>query len=289
MKKLAFLFTFLFSIGLLVACGGGNEKPAEEQQPAGTEQEPAATDEKKELKIGATAGPFSDMVLKAIKPIMEEEGYTVELVEFSDYIQPNLALSTGDIDANLFQHEIYMENFAAEHNIEISEVISVPTAPMGIYSKKFTSLDEVEDGTELAMPSDPTNGARAFMMLEDAGLISISESADPLTISEKDVAENPKNLKFSPVEAAQLPRLVDSVDLVAVPGNFALAAKMNLLDALELENMSDEYRNRVVINTKDLDSDFAKALKAAVESEKFEQIIDEEFKGFGKPEWMENR
>ncbi|HHY21526.1 MAG TPA: hypothetical protein GX525_06495 [Bacilli bacterium] len=288
MKKLAFLLTFVFAIGLLVACGGGNEKPAEGGQ-ADTEQEPATTEEKKDLKIGATAGPFSDMVLKAIKPIMEEEGYTVELVEFSDYIQPNLALSTGDIDANLFQHKIYMENFAKEHNIDISEVIIVPTAPMGIYSKKYTSLDEIEDGTELAMPSDPTNGARAFGMLEDAGLIKISESADPLTISEKDVVENPKNLKFSPVEAAQLPRLVDSVDLVAVPGNFALAAKMNLLDALQLEDMSDDYRNRVVINTKDLDSEFAKAIKAAVESEKFEQIIDEEFKGFGKPEWMENR
>lgn len=288
MKKLAFLFTFVLTIGLLVACGGGNEKPAEEGQ-ANTEQEPAATEEKKDLKIGATAGPYSDMVLNAIKPIMEEEGYTVELVEFSDYIQPNLALSTGDLDANLFQHKIYMENFAKEHNIEISDIISVPTAPMGIYSKKYASLDEIEEGTELAMPSDPTNGARAFMMLEEAGLVTVSESADPLTISEKDVVENPKNLKFSPVEAAQLPRLVDSVDLVAVPGNFALAAKMDLLDALQLENMLDDYRNHVAVNTKDLDAEFAKALKAAIESEKFEQIIDEQFKGFGKPAWMENR
>lgn len=273
MKNLVFALFLVLTIGLLAACGNGEEASREKE-------------ENKEVKIGATAGPYSDMVNKAIKPILEKNGYTVEVVEFSDYIQPNLALSKDDLDANLFQHKVYMETFAKEHKLELSEVIVVPTAPMGIFSKKFSSIDEIADGSSIAIPNDPTNAARAFLILQDAGLIKIDSAADPLTISEKDVQNNVKKLKFEPIEAAQLPRAVDSVDLSAVPGNFALAAKMDLLDALQLENMPDQYRNRVVVNTKDLESQFAKDIKAAVESEEFEKIIDEQFKGFGKPGWM---
>jgi D-methionine transport system substrate-binding protein len=179
-----------------------------------------------------------------------------------------------------------MDAFAKEKGLELSEVIIVPTAPMGIYSNEFASLDEIKEGSTIAIPNDPTNLARTLLMLEDAGLITIDENIDPLKASEKDVKDNPKGLKFQPVEAAQLPRTVDSVDLATVPGNYALAAKMNLLDALFLENMPDDYRNRVVVNTKDLDSQFAKDIKGIVESADFEKVIDEEFKGFGKPQWM---
>ncbi|EIJ78228.1 NLPA lipoprotein [Bacillus methanolicus PB1] len=279
MKKLFLSFFLLLSIGILAACGAGKENSSGDTERSETKQ----------ITFGATSGPYSDMVNKAIKPILEQKGYKVKVVEFSDYIQPNLALSKGDLDANLFQHKIYMETFAKEHNLDLSEVIVVPTAPMGIFSKKFFSLDEVTDGASIAIPNDPTNAARAFLILQDAGLITLDSNANPLTVSEKDVKENVKNLKFKPLEAAQLPRAVDSVDLSAVPGNFALAAKMDLLDALKLENMPDQYRNRVVINTKDKDAQFVKDIKEAVESEAFEKVIDEQFKGFGKPEWMKNR
>lgn len=275
MKKLFLTLLLLLTAGIIAACGSNEETSSAKE-----------TGEKKEIKIGATAGPYSDMVSKAIKPLLEEKGYTVEVVEFSDYIQPNLALGNDDIDANLFQHKIYMENFAKEHKLELSELIIVPTAPMGIFSNKYKSLDEIKDGSTLALPNDPVNLARALGVLEDEGLIKIDENVDPLKVSEKDVKENPKNIKFQPIEAAQLPRAVDSVDLSAVPGNFALAAKMNLLDALALENMPDFYRNRVVVNTKDVETTFAKDLKSAVESAEFEKTIDAEFKGFGKPEWM---
>ncbi len=280
MRKLFLSFVVLIAIAVLAACGGNSEEASSSEEKA---------TEKKEVKIGATSGPYSDMVSNAIKPLLEEKGYEVEVIEFSDYVQPNLALSKGDIDANLFQHKIYMENFAKENKIELSDVISVPTAPMGIYSKTFTSVDEISDGADIAIPNDPTNAARAFLILENLGLISLNADADPLTVSEKDVEKNVKNLVFQPIEAAQLPRAVDSVDLAAVPGNFALAAKMDLLDALQLENMPDQYRNRVVVDTKNIDSQFAKDLKEVVESEEFETIIDEDFQGFGKPEWMVNR
>jgi D-methionine transport system substrate-binding protein len=273
MKKWILFLALTAAISLLAACGSGKAGGSES--------------ERKEITIGATAGPYSDMVTKAIKPGLEEKGYTVEVKEFSDYIQPNNALAEGDLDANLFQHKIYMETFAEQNGLDLSELIVVPTAPMGIYSNKFDSLDAIEDGSAIAIPNDPTNAARAFQILQDAGWITLNPDSDPLTVSEKDVEENVKNLKFQPIEAAQLPRAVESTDLSAVPGNFALAAKMDLLEALQLENMPDQYRNRVVMNTADLDSQLAEDIKEVVESDEFEATIDEEFKGFGKPEWME--
>lgn len=275
MKKLVLAIILLLSISVVAACGN--------------KEKTSSAAEKKDITLGATAGPYSDMVSKAIKPILEKKGYKVKVVEFSDYIQPNIALGNGDLDANLFQHKIYMKNFAKQHNLKLSELVVVPTAPMGIFSKKFKSVDKIADGATVAIPNDPVNLARALGVLEDSKLIKIDPKVDPLTASEKDVKENPKKLQFKPIEAAQLPRAVDSVDVSLVPGNFALAAKMDLLDALALEKMPDIYRNRVVVNTKDLNSTFAKDIKAAVESKEFEKTIDEQFKGFGKPKWMLDR
>lgn len=280
MKKfLATFLVFLVAV-LLVAC---NSNSSEKSKADSTSLE------SKEIKIGATAGPYSDMVKKAIKPGLEEKGYKVEIVEFSDYIQPNKALNEGSIQANLFQHTIYLENFEKENNMDLTALITVPTAPMGIYSNKYKSLDEVEDGATITIPNDPTNAARAFNTLQDEGLIKIDPNADPLKVSEKDIIENPKNLKFQPLEAGQLPRSLDSADLAAVPGNYALAANMNLLDALALENMLDQYRNVVAVKADDEDSQLAKDLIEVVQSEEFEKVIDAEFEGFGKPEWMKNR
>lgn len=276
MKKWLVGFILFVAVAVLAACGGNDSN-----------DESATGEESKEIKIGATAGPYSDMVKKALTPGLEEKGYTVKLVEFSDYIQPNNALDEGSIDANLFQHTIYLENFETQNNMDLTALTTVPTAPMGIYSNVYKSLDEVKDGATVAVPNDPTNAARAFNTLRDAGLITISEDADPLTVSAKDIVENKKNLEFQEIEAGQLPRAVESADLSAVPGNFALAAGMDLLTALQLEDMNDQYRNVVAVKADNEDSTLAADLKAVVESDAFEKIIDEEFKGFGKPEWMQ--
>lgn len=271
MKKWLTALLLILVVGVLTACGSNST---------------GGTSETKIVKFGATAGPYSDMVTKAIKPGLEKLGYTVEVIEFSDYIQPNKALNNGDLQANLFQHTIYMENFAKENKMELTALISVPTAPMGIYSKTYTSLNDIQDGASISIPNDPTNGARAFNTLQAEGLIKVRPDADPLKVSEKDIVENPKNLQFKPLESGQLPRSVDSVDLAAVPGNFALAAKMNLLDALALENMLDPYRNIVAVTTSNADSQLAQDIKTVIESADFEKIIDAEFQGFGKPTWM---
>ncbi|MFB6469071.1 MetQ/NlpA family ABC transporter substrate-binding protein [Cytobacillus sp. Hz8] len=275
MKKWLLAFILIIGVTALAACGSKDSSASGK-----------VDKDTKEIKIGATAGPYSDMVKKAIIPGMEKKGYKVQLVEFSDYIQPNKALDKGDIQANLFQHTIYLENFEKENHMDLTGLIIVPTAPMGIYSNSYKSLDDVKDGATIAIPNDPTNAARAFNILKDQGLVEIDKNADPLTVSEKDVTVNKKNLKFQPIEAGQLPRSVESTDLAAIPGNFALAAKMDLLSALVLENMPDDYRNIVAIKTDNVDAQFAKDLKAVIQSPEFEKVIDSDFKGFGKPDWM---
>jgi D-methionine transport system substrate-binding protein len=274
MKKALISITALLCILLLAACGNDDSGAGDNEG------------ESKSIKFGATVGPYSDMVTKALAPLLEEKGYEVENQEFTDYVQPNNALSRGDIDANLFQHTIYLEAFAEENEMDLSSVIAVPTAPMGLYSNTFATTDEIAEGSTIAIANDPTNLSRTLLMLQDQGLITISKEVDPLKASLKDIVENPKNLEFVEVEAGQLPRLVDSEDAAAVPGNFALAADMDLLDALALEEMPDNYRNVVAVNTDDLDAQFAKDIKEVIESDEFEQIIDEEFQGFGKPGWM---
>lgn len=267
-------------LALILAACGGSDDTAET-----TEED--VEEEKTKLVFGATTGPYSDMVNKAIKPLLEEKGYEVENVEFSDYVQPNNALHNGDLDANLFQHKYYYEAFAEENDMDLSELIIVPTAPMGLFSNKYDSIEEIEDGSTITIANDPTNLSRTLGMLEEFGLLTIADGVDELTISVNDIEENPKNLKIHEVEAAQLPRTVESEDLASVPGNFALAADFDLLEALVLENMPDDLRNRVVVNTKDKDTQWAKDIIEVIESPEFEEIIDEEFQGFGKPEWME--
>lgn len=275
-KALYFLSSVLLATTLLVTGCGNNS--------ASTDQASSKT-----IRFGSTAGPYSDMVRKAITPILEKKGYTVEVTEFGDYVQPNLALSEGSIDANLFQHEVYLKKFSADKKLELSPVVKVPTGPTGIYSNKFKSIDEITDGATITIPNDPANLSRALGILQQNGLITIKPDADPLKISEKDITENKKNLKVTPMEAAQLPRALDGQDLAVVPGNFALAAKMDLNSALALEEVPEHYLNLVAVKTADLDKPFVKDIKEAVESPEFEKTIDEQFKGFYKPDWMKNR
>ena len=277
MKKFNILILISLLTLILAACGSNDSDTKD-----ATEDD----SNKEKITFGATTGPYSDMVNKAIKPLLEEKGYDVENIEFSDYVQPNNALDNGDIDANLFQHKIYYEAFAEENNMDLAELIIVPTAPMGLFSNTFNSVEDIKEGSTLTIANDPVNLARTLIMLEDEGLITIAEGTDPLTAALSDIETNNKNLIFHEVEAGQLPRTVESEDLSAVPGNFALAADFDLLDAIALEDMPDDYRNRVVVNSSDLETDWAKDIKEVVESPEFEEIIDNEFEGFGKPEWM---
>lgn len=240
------------------------------------------------LIIGVAPGPYGDLVKQAIAPSLEKKGYTIEVKEFSDYVQPNLALSNKAIDANLFQHPIYLTKFSADKGLKLSSLISVPTAGVGIYSKKYKSLSEIKEGSTVTVPNDPTNLARALSYLQTLGLIKIKAELDATKASEKDIVENPKKLKIHPIEAAQIPRTVDSVDIAVATGNFAISSGI-YPSALDREIIPENYINIIAVRTDDLQAQFAKDIKEVVESEAFAHVMSDPakiFKDFQKPEWL---
>ncbi|MDC3411917.1 MetQ/NlpA family ABC transporter substrate-binding protein [Aquibacillus sp. 3ASR75-11] len=271
MKKSFWVLLLIFIVSTLSACG--------------SDESTASNGEKKELVLGGTI-PYSDMLKEAVKPYLEEKGYTVTVKEFNDYVQPNKALDNGSLDANLFQHKVYMDAFAEENDMELSSVITVPTAPIGIYSNKYETLDDIEKGSTVAVANDPTNLARGLTVLKENGVIEFDSNVDPLRATVKNITSNPKELKFKPVEAAQLPRTLESVDLAAINGNFAISAGLDLTTAIVRDKLPENIINRVVVKTENMDKQYVKDIKEAVQSDEFRKVIDEKFQGFHKPDWM---
>lgn len=240
----------------------------------------------KEIVIGTSAGPYADQVRLGIKPILEKQGYKVRIVEFNDYIQPNFALAEGSLDANVFQHVTYLGRFAAQHKLALSELVKVPTAPIAIYSRRHKSLDAVKSGSTVALPNDPTNQARALVMLDQLGWIKLRPGVDPIRASERDVAANPKGVKLLPLEAAQLPRSLQDADYAFVNGNYALASGLKLRDALRTEKISPAYANLVAVRTPDRDKPFARDLAAAYKSRAFLDVTNKHFADYAKTDYQ---
>ncbi|AQR68910.1 hypothetical protein BZG29_11590 [Janthinobacterium sp. LM6] len=241
----------------------------------------------KDITIGTSAGPYADQIKLGIKPILEKQGYKVKLVEFNDYIQPNFALAEGSLDANVFQHIVYLKKFALEHKLALTDLITIPTAPIAIYSKKHKTLDDVKEGTTVGLPNDPTNQARALVLLDQLGWIKLRASFDPVRASEKDIAVNTKKIKLLPLEAAQLPRSLGDTDYSFINGNYALASGLKLTDALVAEKISPNYINLVAVRTADKDKQFAKDLAAAYRSREFLDITNKHFAGYSKPDYQQ--
>ncbi len=242
--------------------------------------------DRKLLVIGATAGPYADQVKLGIKPILEKKGYEVKVVEFNDYVQPNIALAEGSLDANAFQHVVYLEKFAADKKLALSELLKVPTAPIGVYSRRHRSLDAVKEGATVAIPNDPTNAARALLVLEELGWVRLREGIDPLKASEKDVAENVRRIRLIALEAAQLPRSLGDTDYSFVNGNFAIASGLKLTEALALEKTGERYQNLVAIRTADKDKPWVRDIADAYRSREFLAVTNERFAGFTKPDYQ---
>lgn len=248
----------------------------------------------KKAVLGVAPGPYGDLVKYAIKPGLEKKGYLVDIKEFSDWVQPNFALANKEIDANVFQHRLYLEKFSHDKGLKLSPLIRIPTAGMGLYSRKLNikNVDELKNvikpGDEITLPNDPTNMARALRFLTKNNVITIKADADAAKASEKDIDANPYNLRFSPVEAAQLPRTLDSVALSVVPGNYAIAAGISLSAAIVLEELTEDIKITIAVRTEDLDKQLANDIKEVVESEDFYKVIEDPkliFKNFQKPDW----
>ncbi|WP_432661798.1 MetQ/NlpA family ABC transporter substrate-binding protein [Wukongibacter baidiensis] len=263
----------LITIGLLIlslALAGCTSSNA----PANNESK----DDKVVLKVGATPVPHSE-ILNLIKPKLEEKGITLEIIEFTDYVKPNLALDAKEIDANFFQHVPYMESFAREHKIQLASAAKVHVEPLGLYSKKIKSVDELRDGAVISIPNDPTNEGRALILLEAKGYIKLKENAG-LEATDNDIIENPKNLVFEPIDAAQLPRTLDDVDASVINTNYALEAGLNpSKDALIIEGSESPYANILTIRPDDKENESIKKLVEALQSEKVKNFIEEQYKG----------
>ncbi|MBG8682343.1 hypothetical protein FKR51_02765 [Neisseria meningitidis] len=264
---------------ILAACGG-----QQDSAPAASAAAPSADNgaEKKEIVFGTTVGDFGDMVKEQIQAELEKKGYTVKLVEFTDYVRPNLALAEGELDINIFQHKPYLDDFKKEHNLDITEAFQVPTAPLGLYPGKLKSLEEVKDGSTVSAPNDPSNFARALVMLNELGWIKLKDGINPLTASKADIAENLKNIKIVELEAAQLPRSRADVDFAVVNGNYAISSGMKLTEAL-FQEPSFAYVNWSAVKTTDKDSQWLKDVTEAYNSDAFKAYAHKRFEGYKYP------
>lgn len=230
------------------------------------------------LKVGATPVPHSE-ILEFIKPTLAAQGITLEIVEFTDYVTPNLALNEGEIDANFFQHVPYMDSFAAEHDIELASVGTVHVEPLGLYSLNFTDAASIPQGATIAIPNDPTNEGRALLLLQANGLIKLKADAT-LEATEADIVENPLGLIFKPIDAAQLPRTLEDVDGAVINTNYALEADLNpVKDAVLLEGSDSPYANIVTVRPADVDNENIQTLIKALQSDEVKKFIEDKYKG----------
>lgn len=259
----------LLVVGLFAGCG---------QQ---TNDQADTTD--KTIKVGASITPHAE-ILEQTRSILEEQGYTLEIVEFDDYIQPNLTTESGELLANYFQHQLYLDDFNAANDTHLVSVAAIHYEPFGIYAGKTKSLEELADGATIAVPNDGTNEARALFLLEAQGLITMKEGVDT-TATVLDIAENPHNYDIVEISAPQLPRSLEDVDLAVINGNYALQAGLNAVDdALAIEDSQSEdiltyYKNVLVVKEGNEDDPRVKALADALQSDTVKQYIEDTYNG----------
>lgn len=287
-RQLATAFAAVGVSGLVLVGCNNSSAPEATKGPVteGSTAETAASDidpEHTKIVIGTTEGDFADMVRNQVKSSLEAQGYEVELVAFTDYVRPNLALAEGDLDINIFQHKPYLDTFKKENNLDLVEAFQVPTAPLGIYSGKKTKLEDVYKGMSVSAPNDPSNFARALVMMDDLGWIKLKDNIDPLTASKTDIADNSKyDIKIIELEAAQLPRARDEVDFAIINGNYATDAGIKLTEAL-FQEPSFAYVNWSAIKSADVGKKWVEDVTNAYNSEAFKKYAHETFPGYKYP------
>lgn len=232
----------------------------------------------KPIKVGVTAGPHAQ-IFEQVKKIAEKDGLKIQIVEFSDYVQPNAALAAGDLDANSYQHKPYLDQQVKDRGYKLVSAGYTVNYPIGLYSKKVKTLAELKQGAKFGIPNDPTNGGRVLLVLQDKGLIKLRPEAG-LKATPLDVIDNPKKLKFVELDAAQLARSLDDLDAAAINTNFALSAGLNpAKDAIAQESAKSPYVNVIVVREQDKDKAWVAKLVKAYHSEEIRKYIQTEFKG----------
>ena len=230
----------------------------------------------KVIKVGATPRPHAEL-LNLVKDDLKENGYDLQVVEFTDYVTPNKALEDGEIDANFFQHLPYMNSFNKEQGYHLVSASGIHIEPMAVYSKKVKSLEELKNGSTIAIPNDPTNEGRALLLLQEAGLITLDPKAG-ITATVQDITSNPKKLKFSEIEAASLPRVLADVDAAVINGNYAIPAGLSAAkDGLFVEGSSSPYVNVLCVKEGNENLPAVQALIKVLKSDKVKKYISEKY------------
>lgn len=232
----------------------------------------------KPLKVGVTAGPHAQ-IFEQVKKLAEKDGLKIQIVEFSDYVQPNAALASGDLDANSYQHKPYLDQQIKDRGYKLVNVGYTVNFPIGLYSKKVKRLEDLKEGAKFGIPNDPTNGGRVLLVLQDKGLIKLRADAG-LKATPLDVIDNPKKLKFVELDAAQLPRSLDDLDAAAVNTNYALPAGLHPgKDAIAQEAAKSPYVNLIAVREQDQGKPWVVKLVKVYQSEEIRKFIQTEFKG----------
>lgn len=265
--------TLALSAFALAGCSGGSS--------SSTTSSSSSSSDDKTITVGATI-PHYDILKDAVAPILEKEGYTLKLTEFTDYVQPNNSVEQGELDANYFQHINYLDQFNAENGTHLVSVGYVHYEPFGIYAGKSSSLKDIADGATIAVPDDTTNEARALLLLQQEGLITLKDGAG-LTATTNDIAENPKNLQIKEVEAANVSHVLADCDFGVINGNYAISAGIDISSALAVESseglVAGQYGNVLVVKDGNQNSEKIQALYKALTSDEVKKYMEETYKG----------
>ncbi|MBC8723673.1 MetQ/NlpA family ABC transporter substrate-binding protein [Paraburkholderia sp. 31.1] len=236
------------------------------------------------IKVGVTGGPHAQ-IMDVVKMVAAKNGLNIRIVEFSDYVQPNAALAGGDLDANSYQHDPYLQAQVKDRGYKLIRIADTVTYPMGIYSKKVKSLAELQPGAKIAVPNDPTNGGRALLLLQKQGLLKLRAEAG-LKATPLDIVDNPKKLKIVELDAAQIPRSLGDVDAAAINTNFAMEAGLKpTQDAIAIEDRKGPYVNVIAIREADKNRPWVAKLVAAYHSPEVKQFVDSKFGGSVITSW----
>ena len=283
MKKiLSLLLAVLLVSALFVSCAKddvkNDENDTKQNDPADTSDESSADDKKEPvvIKVAASSTPHAE-ILEQCKPLLAEKGYELEIMVMDDYIIPNNATESGDVDANYFQHQPYLDQFNADNGTHLVSVAKIHYEPYAIYAGTASSLEDIKEGASIAVPNDATNEARALLLLEANGLIKLKDDAG-LTATKSDIVENPLNIDIREMEAALLPSVLDEVAVAVINGNYAIQANLKVSESLAMEDPDSEaaqtYANVLVVKEGNENSEAVKALIEALTSDTIRDYIN---------------
>lgn len=267
-RKLLLLLTGLLLMSLVLV--GCSKEKAETPNNAG--------DAKTKIVVGATAKPHAE-ILEVVKPMLAKENIDLEIKVFTDYVQLNPALKDKQIDANFFQHIPYLEDYNKNNKADLAWTVKVHNEPMGVYSEKIKDINDVASGAKIGIPNDATNGGRALMVLESAGLIKLTEGIG-VNATDKDIIDNPKKLDIKMMDAAMLPRSLADLDLCVINSNYAIEAGLNpVKDSIFIEPKDSPYANILAVRPADKDNDAIKKLGAALNSPEVKKFLEDTYQG----------